>query len=388
MHKVRTPLFPTYVQAAALMKAATGSVPEDVRDMITAIQAQTGTPQNPVDWSEPDRWIAERLSGGDAELAYRIWRMDGHVLNPRHSYGSWLFVNNYGLMEKNDEGRWQPTEKGESFLRGDDATLRELDEDEGLLKLLELLAGFERAKRGDILPEWTEYLHQVSNFASEQSCKVTLHQRLTNLVARGLVSREGNRYQVSERGLAWLERTQPSQSKDPRKVIIEGVNRYNKEQRQRLREMLGNMDPYQFEALVAELLQALGYEDVEVTKASGDKGVDVVGRVQVGITTITEVVQVKRIQGTITRPTVDQLRGALPYHKAIRGTLITLGRFATSCSEAALFPGAAPITLIDGDRLIEMLIENGVGVRKSKAIELLEIDTSAFDLAVAGDPVA
>tara|TARA_B100000929_G_C15277318_1_gene342279 strand:- start:58 stop:228 length:171 start_codon:yes stop_codon:yes gene_type:complete len=56
------------------------------------------------------------------------------------------------------------------------------------------------------------------------------------------------------------------------------------------------MAPYQFEALIGELLRAMGYEDVEVIRASGDKGVNVAGNVQAGITTITEVVQVRRQQ--------------------------------------------------------------------------------------------
>ena len=38
----------------------------------------------------------------------------------------------------------------------------------------------------------------------------------------------------------------------------------------------------------------MGYEDVTVTQQSGNKGVDVVATVQFGITTVTEVVQVKR----------------------------------------------------------------------------------------------
>jgi restriction system protein len=99
----------------------------------------------------------------------------------------------------------------------------------------------------------------------------------------------------------------------------------------------------------------------------------------VGITTITEVVQVKRMQSNITRPVIDQLRGALPYHSAIRGTLITTGRFAGNCEKAALHPGAAPITLIDGDRLLELLIENNVGIRRSNAVELLDVDLQLFD---------
>ncbi len=133
------------------------------------------------------------------------------------------------------------------------------------------------------------------------------------------------------------------------------------------------MSPYQFEHLVRDLLESMGYEDVKVTKEAGDKGVDVLGTVQFGITTITEVVQVKRHKGNIGRPVLDQLRGSLPYHKAIRGTLITLGNFSKGCKEAALFPGAAPITLINGDKLLDLLIEHQIGIRKRPA-QLYELD--------------
>ena len=88
--------------------------------------------------------------------------------------------------------------------------------------------------------------------------------------------------------------------------------------------------------------------------------------------------QVKRQQGSVTRPILDQLRGALPYHQAIRGTIITLGKFAKGTREAALFPGAPPITLIDGDKLIELLLKHGVGINK-RTLSLVEVDDSYFD---------
>ena len=51
---------------------------------------------------------------------------------------------------------------------------------------------------------------------------------------------------------------------------------------------------------------------------------------------------------------------------------------AKACKDAALFPGAAPITLIDGDKLIELLLKHGVGVKK-KPQTLIEVDESYFD---------
>ena len=102
--------------------------------------------------------------------------------------------------------------------------------------------------------------------------------------------------------------------------------------------------------------------------------------VQFGITTITEVVQVKRHQGSIGRPILDQLRGALPYHEALRGTIITLGVFSKGCKEAALFPGAAPIGLIDGRKLLELLVEHHIGIAERPAT-LYEVNEDYFTVS-------
>jgi len=92
---------------------------------------------------------------------------------------------------------------------------------------------------------------------------------------------------------------------------------------------------------------------------------------------ITEVVQVKRSESNVGRPKVDELRGALPYHKAIRGTIITLGDFAKGAKEGALFVGAAPITLIDGARLLELCVKHQVGIRR-RPVEIYEVDEAFF----------
>lgn len=41
------------------------------------------------------------LNGEDADIARRIWDTDNHILNPRHSYGCYLFLNypQFELME-------------------------------------------------------------------------------------------------------------------------------------------------------------------------------------------------------------------------------------------------------------------------------------------------
>ena len=72
-HKVRTPFLPLYSEVTQLLPVWDGVPKSGVYGMLQAIHSQTGTPQHPVDWSEPDKWIGERLEGEDAALAGRIW---------------------------------------------------------------------------------------------------------------------------------------------------------------------------------------------------------------------------------------------------------------------------------------------------------------------------
>lgn len=376
--KVRTPLFPLYSWVRALLPIFNGQKKSDVTHLIQAIWDQTGTPQNPIDWTEPDKWIEERLQDNHAKLARRIWEESGHLVNPRHIYGSYLFINGYDLLNIKQDGIYAISGVGHAFLKGEEATLQALDDAEGFLKLLAILATKKQAKRSDLLPEWTEYLQAYSKYTTSSTFKDTLSRRMANLVDRKLVSREGNAYDITEAGLKYINRVAPAEIDSKRDVLL-AMDQYNTKQREALHESLSSMHPYQFEHLIRELLEAIGYEDVTVTKESGDKGVDVVATVQFGITTITEVVQVKRTpKSSIGRPILDQLRGALPYHHAIRGTLITLGTVSKGAKDAALFPGAAPITLIDGDKLLDMLIEHEVGIKK-RMTTMLEVDVGYFD---------
>ena len=124
------------------------------------------------------------------------------------------------------------------------------------------------------------------------------------------------------------------------------------------------MDAFKFEELVKLLLEEMGYENVTTTSPTNDKGVDVVGTIELGISAVREVIQVKRHKGTINRPVLDQLRGSLHRFNAVRGTIITTGRFSKGVEEAAFERGAAPITLIDGEKLLDLLLKNDIGVNK------------------------
>lgn len=71
-------------------------------------------------------------------------------------------------------------------------------------------------------------------------------------------------------------------------------------------------------------------------------------------------------------------RGPMHYSfNEVRGTIIATSRCSRDTEGAALAAGAAPITLIDGDKLIAMLIEHGNCARK-RTSETLKVEASAF----------
>jgi restriction system protein len=345
-----------------------------VNNMMNAIWDQRGNPQNPVDWSDPDTWIVENLYGNGLELARRIWVESEHEVNPRYTNTPLAFIIGYELLITNEDGVFQLSDKGRAFLNNDAAIIRDIDSSEGLLQLLAILATKTRAKRSHLLSEWSAFLKEHSNYNAESTIKEALYSRLINLVERGYVLREGQYYVITSEGLDYAVIEAEA---DPKRKVLRAINAFNEGQKKSLKEHLSKIEPSRFEQLIRDLLMEMGYDNVRVTGASGDKGVDVVATAQFGITTVEEVVQVKRHQGAIGRQILDQLRGALPYHKAIRGTLITLGNFTSGCKEAALFPGAAPITLIDGEHLLDLLIENEVGIKELKAT-LYELDDNYF----------
>ena len=162
------------------------------------------------------------------------------------------------------------------------------------------------------------------------------------------------------------------------------TSKQEQEVRKSIRETLETIDPYDFEELVKYLLQNMGYENVEVTKKANDGGVDVIADIEVGITSIREVVQVKRFKSTVSRPILDQLRGSLHRFDAVQGTIITTGKFTKDAQGAAFERGAPPITLIDGDRLIQLMIDTGIGVTHEE-VKVLRFNPSDFEFGTEAE---
>ncbi|MBX4927820.1 restriction endonuclease [Rhizobium binae] len=125
-----------------------------------------------------------------------------------------------------------------------------------------------------------------------------------------------------------------------------------------------------FEELCARLLRHIGFENLKVTGQTGDHGIDGEGFLLINrFVRIKVMFQCKRYTGTVQVKEIRDFRGAIQ-GRAERGIFLTTGTFTKSAREEAARENATAIELVDIDRLLELLIEEGLGVRETKALTI------------------
>lgn len=123
-----------------------------------------------------------------------------------------------------------------------------------------------------------------------------------------------------------------------------------------IRTINERIEGVEFEHLVANVLQAMGYE-TRVTEASGDGGVDVLAyRDRLGLEPPIIKVQCKRTTSTIGAPIVQALIGTLAPGGTERALFVTLGGFSKDARQISLH--RHDLRLIDGPAFVDLLIEH------------------------------
>lgn len=142
--------------------------------------------------------------------------------------------------------------------------------------------------------------------------------------------------------------------------------------RQRVYDILINMDPFAFERLTQRLLRESGFTDVVVTKRSGDGGIDGYGKLKInGVISFNIAFQCKRYQGTVGAPEIRDFRGSLT-RNIEKGLFVTTGTYSSAAKEEAANIGKQQIDLIDGEDFIEMLADYSIGLKEVKDYEVDE----------------
>jgi restriction system protein len=170
---------------------------------------------------------------------------------------------------------------------------------------------------------------------------------------------------------------------DPVEQIENGINRIEQEVGDDLLARLRESHPDFFEQAVVDLLLAMGYGGAEQRgKRIGgpnDEGVDgIIDQDALGLDRI--YVQAKRYKAgnNISRETIQAFVGALHGFGATRGVFLTTSAFTPGASEYANNVQSRVI-LIDGQRLVGLMIKYRVGVQVRQTYTSVEIDADFFD---------
>ncbi len=132
--------------------------------------------------------------------------------------------------------------------------------------------------------------------------------------------------------------------------------------REQLKAVLISMEASAIERLTQRLLRESGFIQVEVTGRTGDGGVDGKGILRLnGILSFYIIFQRKKYRGSVTAGQMRDFRGAMQ-GRAEKGLFITTGVFTRDAIKEASRDRAPPIDLIDGDQLIDQLVELNMGV--------------------------
>jgi len=155
-------------------------------------------------------------------------------------------------------------------------------------------------------------------------------------------------------------------------------------QKQLIGAILDN-PPAFFEELVVKLLLKLGYgynQDAGmVVGKSHDGGIDgIINEDALGLDKI--YIQAKRYvtSQSIGRPELQAFAGAMMSGGVNKGVFITTSSFTKAARDFTIQQSEKNISLIDGDMLTRLMIQNEVGVRSIQSYDVYEIDSNFFSL--------
>ena len=243
-------------------------------------------------------------------------------------------------------------------------------------------------------------LHQADNFLSQYDSEINSRLEffyIYDMKEEDVSTNALNKLTVASAILHCvnlLADNNPEPKKQDKQFSNSDISHLITEQHKKLREELlsqvKSISPKQFEELSVLILGHLLYEGQPLEEfrkhltqqgQSGDGGID-------GIVTkhdrirgkVIHYVQSKRYTtNSVQRPEVQRFVGALDPHRAKIGVFMTTSKFTEGAEEYVKSLNMYDVRLIDGVELVEMMIECGIGVKKLKNIELLEIDNQFFN---------
>lgn len=173
----------------------------------------------------------------------------------------------------------------------------------------------------------------------------------------------------SEAGVAPIL-SQLSSAPDTQANLEDIADDYLSSFKQKVLNKLQDLTPAQFEQFAGSLLRGYGFQKITVTGKSGDGGIDGHGQLRVGLATIKAAFQCKRWQQAVGPKEVQAFRGAIQ-GQFEQGYFFTTSTFTKAAQGESIKMGAAPVVLFEGEQVVEIMIEKGVGIRR-RPVEVYE----------------
>ncbi len=146
------------------------------------------------------------------------------------------------------------------------------------------------------------------------------------------------------------------------------------------KRLTGSNQGGNFETMVADLLVAMGYQNVEVIGGKDDQGVDILCEKRDGVTRVRVAIQCKckTLGNKIGPKDVSTLRDNLSTYQCQQGILVTTGQLNDTAKAKAKEAGKDPIHFIEHEEILDLFAEYSIGLR-TETVKFFQVDTSQYE---------
>ncbi|KGN77944.1 hypothetical protein HW49_09340 [Porphyromonadaceae bacterium COT-184 OH4590] len=203
----------------------------------------------------------------------------------------------------------------------------------------------------------------------------------SGLIDAGCLEATGyGRFRITEQGQEMLKQNAiPTVDQSPEEAMDNQYEEFNQRLADELLDKIKSNSSEFFEQLVIDLLMKMGYGvKGMVTRPTKDGGIDgIIEEDPLGFGHI--YTQAKRWkESTVSEREMTDFINALTNHKAQKGVLVTTSKISKQARELAQ-KSDKNIVLIDGEKLVEYMIEYSLGITAYKTYKLQSIDEDYFN---------
>ncbi len=163
----------------------------------------------------------------------------------------------------------------------------------------------------------------------------------------------------------------------PQDLIDSGISAIESQVKSELLDKLKIVDPFDFQKVILVLLEKMGYGDFVETPKSRDGGIDgIINEDKLGLGKI--YMQAKRYDETKVRePDIRNFIGAMSGDTQ-KGIFVTTSSFDEKAVDKAR-TASHTIVLVDGNKLVDLMYQYGVGVQVRDTYKVKSVDQDFFE---------